>query len=92
VSLKKKKSQDFTACCGGTARLCRGIAARDTEVEIQEEGKEVNREGCDKASVASSSAVEGKYARGFLRSRYFFVCGTSGGTDAMTIRCSDSRK
>jgi hypothetical protein len=38
VSLKK--SRDFTACSGGIARLCWGIATRDTELKIQEEGKE----------------------------------------------------
>ena len=35
-----KKCRDFTACSGGIARLCWGIATRDTELKIQEEGKE----------------------------------------------------
>lgn len=50
-----------------------GIAARDTEVEIQEEGKEVNREGCDKASVASSSAVEGEVCERLSQISVFFL-------------------
>jgi hypothetical protein len=87
-----EKRRDFTACSGGFARLCWGVLTRDTELNIQEEGKEGEswrmRQRLSSEFISRGGEV---CERLLLRARYF-VSRSSGGTDAMTIRCSDSRK